>query len=184
MRAHLTTNQQHGMPCLPKQGPLPDWPVWTRERMISGAAAERKGSQDEKERGQPPQDKRAEALTPVLSLRAPKELSLRGPKELSPRAPKELSPRAPTNERESAQAFAPELSPRAPSDERAQALDPEMSLRATDQVLPSQAGTEPLAWTTMRANTEETIVISAQTLGTLTTTLELSPYNQAKLDEV
>jgi hypothetical protein len=59
-----------------------------------------------------------------------------------------------------------------------------MSFRATDQALPLQAGTEPLAWTTMRANTEETIVISAQTLGAPTTTLELSPYNQAKLEKI
>jgi hypothetical protein len=36
----------------------------------------------------------------------------------------------------------------------------------------------------MRVNTEETIVIRAQTLGAPTTTLELSPYNQAKLERV
>ncbi len=41
VRAYLTTNQQHGIPCFLKRGPLPDWPVWTREQMISGGAAER-----------------------------------------------------------------------------------------------------------------------------------------------
>jgi hypothetical protein len=122
----------------------------------------------------PPQDKRAEVLTPVLSLRASNELSFR--------APSELSLWAPNNER--AQALAHEISLRAPSDKRAEALDREMSLRAADLILPSQAGTEPLAWITMRANVEETIVIKAQTLGTPTTTLEISPYNQAKLDEI
>jgi hypothetical protein len=39
--------------------------------MISGDAAEREGSQDEKEKGQPPPDERAQALTPVISPRAP-----------------------------------------------------------------------------------------------------------------
>ncbi len=39
--------------------------------MISGDAAEREGSQDEKEKGQPPPVERAQALTPELSLRAP-----------------------------------------------------------------------------------------------------------------
>jgi hypothetical protein len=38
--------------------------------MISGDAAEREGSQDEKEKGQPPPDERAQALSPVISLRA------------------------------------------------------------------------------------------------------------------
>jgi len=70
VRAYLTTNQQHGIPCLPKRGSLPDWPVWTRERMISGAAAEREGSSVEREEGQPPPDERAQALNPPISLRA------------------------------------------------------------------------------------------------------------------
>ena len=39
--------------------------------MISGDAAEREGSQDEKEKGQPPPDERAQALSPVISPRAP-----------------------------------------------------------------------------------------------------------------
>ena len=50
VRAYLTTDQQHGIPCFLKRGPLPDWPVWTRERMLSGAAAGGEGSQDERER--------------------------------------------------------------------------------------------------------------------------------------
>jgi hypothetical protein len=87
--------------------------------MLSSAAAGGEGSQDEKERGQPPQDKSAEPLTNVLSLRAPNE----------------LSPRATTNER--AQALTHERSLRAPNEKRAQALDTEMSLRAADQILPS-----------------------------------------------
>ena len=39
--------------------------------MISGDAAERADSQDEKEKGQPPPDERAQALSPVISPRAP-----------------------------------------------------------------------------------------------------------------
>jgi hypothetical protein len=39
VRAYLTTNQQHGIPCLFKQRPLPDWPVWTRAQMEGSAAA-------------------------------------------------------------------------------------------------------------------------------------------------
>jgi hypothetical protein len=39
VRAYLTTNQQHGIPCLIKRGPLPDWPVWTRAQMEGSTAA-------------------------------------------------------------------------------------------------------------------------------------------------
>ena len=88
----------------------------------------------------PPQDKRAEVLTPVLSLRAPNVLSLRAPNELNPH----------TKERE--QSLARELNLRAPDEESAEALDSEMSLRAADKTLPLQAGMELLNWTTMRAN--------------------------------
>ncbi len=96
VRAYLTTNQQHGISCLPKRGPLPDWTVWTRERMISGAAAEGEGSSVEREEGQPPQDERARALSPELSLRAHID--------------------------ERAHALSPTISLRAPDDKRAQAL--------------------------------------------------------------
>ena len=53
VRAYLTTDQQHGIPCFLKRGPLPDWPVWTREQMISGGAAEREKKEDEREREEP-----------------------------------------------------------------------------------------------------------------------------------
>ncbi len=45
-------NQQHGIPCLTKRGPLPDWQVWTRELMISGDAVEREDSSGEGDEGQ------------------------------------------------------------------------------------------------------------------------------------
>jgi hypothetical protein len=126
----------------------------------------------ERERRQPPQDQSAEALTPVLSLRAPNVLSLRAPNELNPH----------TKERE--QSLAHELNLRAPNEERVEALDPEKSLRAADQVLPSQAGTEPLKWTTMSANQVETVVINPLALQVPTTTFELNPRTQAKLDAI
>ena len=53
VRAYLTTDQQHGIPCFLKRGPLPDWPVWTREQMISGGAAEREDREDEAEGDKP-----------------------------------------------------------------------------------------------------------------------------------
>ncbi len=53
VRAYLTTDQQHGIPCFLKRGPLPDWPVWTREQMISGGAAERQDRGDEAESDKP-----------------------------------------------------------------------------------------------------------------------------------
>ena len=49
VRAYLTTDQQHGIPCFLKRGNLPDWPVWTREQMISGDAAEREDRGNETE---------------------------------------------------------------------------------------------------------------------------------------
>ena len=72
VRAYLTTDQQHGIPCFLKRGPLPDWPVWTREQMISGGAAEREDREDEAERDkpngtQPAPDKREEAPSGALS---------------------------------------------------------------------------------------------------------------------
>ena len=54
VRAYLSTNQQHGIPCLIKRGPLPDWPVWTRGLMLSGNAAEREDSSVESREGQSP----------------------------------------------------------------------------------------------------------------------------------
>ena len=67
VRAYFTTDQQHGIPCFLKRGNLPDWPVWTREQMISGDAMEREGRGDEEERDkpegtQPAQDKAERAL--------------------------------------------------------------------------------------------------------------------------
>ncbi len=53
VRAYLTTDQQHGIPCFLKRGPLPDWPVWTREQMISGGAAGREDRVNEAERDKP-----------------------------------------------------------------------------------------------------------------------------------
>ena len=50
VRAYLTTDQQHGIPCFLKRGPLPDWPVWTREQMISGGAAEREKTERMRQR--------------------------------------------------------------------------------------------------------------------------------------
>jgi hypothetical protein len=174
VRAYFTTNEQHGTPCLPKRGPLPDWPVWTRERILSGAAAGGEGSQDEREREDSPlQDKSVEALTPVakpvINLQTPNVPSLRAPSELNPHA----------KERE--QSLARELNLRAPEEERAEALVPEINLQAADKILPSQAGTEPFKWTTMSANKEETIVINPLALQAPTTTLGPGPKNQARL---
>jgi hypothetical protein len=50
VRAYLITDEQHGISCFLKRGPLPDWPVWTREQMISGSAAEREDRENEEER--------------------------------------------------------------------------------------------------------------------------------------
>jgi hypothetical protein len=72
VRAYLTTDQQHGIPCFLKRGPLPDWPVWTREQMISGDATEREDKEDEAERDKPngtlsAPDKREQAPSGALS---------------------------------------------------------------------------------------------------------------------
>ena len=72
VRAYLSTNQQHGIPCFLKRGPLPDWPVWTREQMISGDAAERGEREDGTERDksngtQPAPDKIEEAPSGALA---------------------------------------------------------------------------------------------------------------------
>ena len=135
--------------------------------MLSGAAAGGEGSQDEREReDSPPQEKSVEALTSGLSPRASSGLSPRASRGLSPRASSGSSHRAVVNERE--QSLARELI-------------------QVDEALPSQAGTLPLALTTMRANSEETIVINPLALQAPTTTherLELGPANQAKLDAV
>ncbi len=53
LRTLPLTNAQHGIPCFLKRGPLPDWPVWTREQMISGGAAEREDREDEAESDKP-----------------------------------------------------------------------------------------------------------------------------------
>ena len=65
-RAYLTTNQQHGIPCLIKRGPLPDWPVWTRAQMEGSAAARGEGSSEEKKETAPPEES-ASALCPTIS---------------------------------------------------------------------------------------------------------------------
>jgi hypothetical protein len=117
----------------------------------------------------PPQDKSVKALTPVAK---PSELNLQAPNVMNPVA----------KERE--QSLARELNLRAPEEERAQALVPEINLRTEDKILPSQAGTEPLRWTTMSANKEETIVINPLALHAPTTTLEPGPKNQARLDAI
>jgi hypothetical protein len=161
------------MPCLPKRGPLPDWPVWTRERMLSGAAAGGEGSQDEREReDSPPQDKSVEALTSGSSLRAPSGLSLQAPCELNPVV------------KEGGQSLAREINLRETGEEGEQSLVPEISLRAVDKTLPSQAGTQRFALTTMRANSEETIVLNPPALHAPTTTLEPGLKNQARLDAI
>jgi hypothetical protein len=73
-------------------------------------------------------DKRRQALSPELSLRASSD--------------------------ERAQALSPTISLRALNDERAQALKPPVSLRAPDQVLPSQTGgTASMSLITMGALT-------------------------------
>jgi hypothetical protein len=143
--------------------------------MLSGAAAGGEGSQEEREReDSPPQDKSVEALTPVakhvINLQTPSEINLQTPSEINPHA----------KERE--QSLAREINLRAPEEKRAEALVPEINLRAADKILPSQAGTEPLRWTTMSANKEETIVINPLALQAPTTTLDQGPVNQDKLD--
>jgi hypothetical protein len=144
--------------------------------MLSGAAAGGEGSLDEREReDSPPQEKSVEALTSGSSLRARSGLSLRAPCELNPVV------------KEGEQSLAREINLREPGEERAKALVPEKSLRAVDKTLPSQAGTQPLALTTMRSNSEETIVLNPLALQAPTTTPErlvLHSENQAKLDAV
>jgi hypothetical protein len=66
VRAYLTTNQQHGIPCLIKRGPLPDWPVWTRAQMEGSAAARGEGSSEDKKETAPPEES-ASALCPTIS---------------------------------------------------------------------------------------------------------------------
>ncbi len=53
----LSTNQQHGISCFIKRGPLPDWPVWTRGLMLRGVAAENQGGLVERREGQSPPSK-------------------------------------------------------------------------------------------------------------------------------
>ena len=67
VRAYLTTDQQHGIPCFLKRGNLPDWPVWTREQMISGGAAERGEREDEAESDKPDS-------TPQITKHAPDKI--------------------------------------------------------------------------------------------------------------
>jgi hypothetical protein len=86
--------------------------------------------------------------------------------------------------KEREQSLARELNLQAPEEERAQALVPEISLRAVDKTLPSQAGTQTLTLTTMRANSEETIVINPLALHAPTTTLELNPRSQDKHEAI
>ena len=114
----------------------------------------------------PPQDKSVEALTSGLSLRAPSGLSLRAPCGLN------------LVDNEGVQTPARELNLQESEEERAKALVPEISHRAVDKTLPSQAGTWPLALTTMRANSEETIVINPPALQSPTTTLEQNPRSR------
>ena len=70
VRAYLSTNQQHGIPCFIKRGSLPDWPVWTRGIMLSGAAAEREDSLVERREGQSSPKQPHGTLTPLSSLMA------------------------------------------------------------------------------------------------------------------
>ncbi len=62
VRAYLTTNQQHGIPCIIKRGPLLDWPVWTRAQMEGSAAVRAEGSSDEKDEKAPREAKSDRAL--------------------------------------------------------------------------------------------------------------------------
>ena len=88
VRAYLTTDQQHGIPCFLKRGPLPDWPVWTREQMISGDAAEREDGGRERERAisltahSPPRIRQSEHSR-VLSLQCTQAIRERKPLGLS-----------------------------------------------------------------------------------------------------
>jgi hypothetical protein len=86
--------------------------------------------------------------------------------------------------KEGEQSLAREINLQETGEERAKALVPEISLRAVDKTLPSQVGTRPLALTTMRANSEETIVLNPLALHAPTTTLEPGPKNQARLDAI
>jgi hypothetical protein len=126
----------------------------------------------ERERIAPPQDKSVEALTSGLSLRAPSGLSLRAPCELNQVV------------KEGEQSLARKINLRETGEEKAKALVPEINLQAVDETLSLQAGTQPLTVTTMRANSEETIVINPLALHAPTTTLEPGPKNQARLDAI
>jgi hypothetical protein len=70
VRAYLTTNQQHRIPCLFKRGPLRDWPVWTRAQMEGSSAACGEGSSEEK-RERAPLDESAPALRPTIMAEKP-----------------------------------------------------------------------------------------------------------------
>jgi hypothetical protein len=127
----------------------------------------------ERERTAPPQDKSVEALTSGLSLRAPSGLSLQAPCGLN------------LVDKEREQFLAREFKPVVKEGE--QSLAREISFQSRDETLLTQAGTQPLALTTMRANSEETIVLNPLALHAPTTTPErlvLHPVNQAKLDAV
>ena len=65
VRAYLTTNQQHGIPCLIKRGPLPDWPVWTRAQMEGSAAARGEGSSEDKKETAPPEESASALCSPI-----------------------------------------------------------------------------------------------------------------------
>ncbi len=74
VRAYHTTNQQHGIPCLIKRGPLPDWPVWTRAQMEGSAAARGEGSSEEKKETAPPEES-ASALCPTIRSQISSQIS-------------------------------------------------------------------------------------------------------------
>jgi hypothetical protein len=86
--------------------------------------------------------------------------------------------------KEGEQSLAREINLREAGGEKAKALVPEINLQAVDETLSSQAGTQPLTVTTMRANSEETIVINPLALHAPTTTLDPGPKNQARLDAI
>ena len=67
VRAYLTTNQQHGIPCLFKRGPLPDWPVWTRAQMEGSAAARGEGSAEEKRESAPLDENAPAPCTTIMA---------------------------------------------------------------------------------------------------------------------
>ena len=86
VRAYLSTNQQHGIPCLIKRGPLPDWPVWTRGLMLSGNAAEREDITVESTRreGQSPPSKPHGKQSPPLKPHGEQSPPLQPQGEQSP----------------------------------------------------------------------------------------------------